>query len=55
LREPRVLDSSAFGVRLEYNAFVDGEAATAFCRIVYPHRLSSRLLGWLIERSIKRR
>jgi len=54
LRQPRVLDSSPFCLRLKYDAFVGGEAASAFCNIVYPHRLGWPILGRFIERSIER-
>jgi hypothetical protein len=53
LRQPRILDSSPFCLRLRYDAFVDGEAARAFCRIVYPYRLGWPILGRFIERSIE--
>jgi carotenoid 1,2-hydratase len=54
LRKPRILDSSSFCLRLRYDAYVDGEATGAFCRIVYPYRLGWPLLGRFIERSIQR-
>jgi hypothetical protein len=52
LRQPRVLESSAYSLRIVYDAFVDGEAACALCQLVYPQRLGWPVLGRLIERSI---
>jgi hypothetical protein len=52
LRQPRLLDCSPFCMRLMYDAFVDGESASALCQIVYPHRLTWPILGRWIEKSI---
>lgn len=53
LRQPRILESSPYSIRLVYDAFVDGEASSALCQIVYPYRAQWPVLGRLIEQSIK--
>lgn len=52
LRNPRVIDSSPFYLRLIYDAVARGKSGTAFCEVAYPHRLRWPVLGRMIEMSI---
>lgn len=52
LVNPTVVDASAFHLRLCYQASLRGVNATAFCQIIYPHRLGWPVVGKMIERSI---
>jgi carotenoid 1,2-hydratase len=49
LRNPRVIDSSPFYLRVMYDSGTQGKA---FCEIAYPHRLTWPVLGRMIEMSI---
>lgn len=53
LRNPRLIDSSPFYLRLMYDASYLGHAAKAFCEVAYPHRLRLPILGRMIEMSIQ--
>lgn len=55
LSSPRVIDSSPFYLRLQYDADVNGRRGTAFCEAAYPHRLRWPVLGRMIEMSIDKR
>jgi hypothetical protein len=52
LRNPRLIDSSPFYLRLMYDAVARGKSGTAFCEVAYPHRLRWPVLGRMIEMSI---
>lgn len=52
LRRPRLVDSSPFYLRLNYEAEFRGRSGTAFCEVAYPHRLRWPILGRMIEMSI---
>lgn len=54
LRRPRVIDSSPAYARLKYDAYVNGQLATAICQVVSPRRFGGPILGRLIERQIAR-
>ena len=55
LANGRVLDCTPFSVRLTYEATGQGDSrpAQAFCDLIYPQRLRSRVFGRLVERSIE--
>lgn len=55
LRDPSVIDSAPFYMRLKYAASVRGRRGTALCEIAYPHRLRWPILGRMIEMSIDKR
>jgi carotenoid 1,2-hydratase len=55
LTVPRVIDSSPFRMRINYNARCRGEHAAALCEVSYPQRLRWPVLGRMIELSIDRR
>jgi len=52
LRRPRVIDSAPAYARLQYDAYVNGQLATAICQAISPRRLSGPILGRLIESQI---
>ena len=54
LRNPRLIDSSPFYLRLIYDATCRGKQGSAFCEVAYPHRLRWPILGRMIEMSIGR-
>ena len=54
LRNPKVIDSTPFYLRLLYDATLNGRSTQAFCEIAYPHRLRWPVLGRMIEMSIDR-
>lgn len=54
LEHLRVVHSSPFNLRLNYDAICRGQKGTAFCEVMYPHRLRWPILGRMIERSIDR-
>ena len=53
LRKPRVIDSTPFYLRLQYD--VANSASKAFCEVAYPHRLRWPVLGRMIEMSFDKR
>ncbi len=48
LENPRVIDATAFHLRLVYDATISGAPAKALCEIVYPYRLHWPILGRMI-------
>lgn len=52
LRNPRLIDSAPFYMRLIYDADCRGRLGKAFCEVAYPHRLRWPVLGRMIEMSI---
>jgi carotenoid 1,2-hydratase len=54
LRNPRLIDSAPFYMRLKYDALLRGRRAAALCEIACPHRLRWPVLGRMIEMSIDR-
>ena len=56
LRDPQLVDSSQFRMRIRYHAAAHGgsEATSAFCKVAYPHRLRWPVVGRMVERSIHR-
>ena len=52
LRQPRVIDSSPFSIRVIYDAYVFGEQASALCDIQHPPRLAHPFFSPIIQRSI---
>ena len=56
LRDPQLVDSSQFRMRIRYHAAAHGgsEAAAAFCEVAHPHRLQWPVVGRVVGRSIHR-
>lgn len=52
LVKPRIIDSSPFYLRINYDAWSLQGEGTAFCEVAYPHRLRWPVLGRMIEMSI---
>lgn len=52
LKNPRLIDSAPFYMRLIYEAECQGRRGTAFCEVAYPNRLRWPVLGRMIEMSI---
>ena len=53
LHSARLIEATAYRLRLAYETRVNGEEASAWCEIVYPHRLRWPGLDLWIERGIR--
>lgn len=52
LSQPRLIDSSPFYLRLQYEAHAGPHRGRAFCEVAHPNRLRWPVLGRMIEMSI---